>query len=542
MPLEREIKVLNPKIDKNKLLESGASYSGIVDIEDKYLRSPYEQRIFRLRKEGSRYYFGYKTEDRSSGRHKERFEETPKISRRTAEVMRNIGLEERVVLHKNREKFSLDDMKISLDHVDDFGDIRTVFEVEYNSYPKLVNFLQKLGIDETAFEKKDTYQLLCEKKLGEYQSIDEGVSEVVRRVEKIRNRKQDENIIIGVSGASGSGKTTVSEAISKKLDGKLLSLDRYYVKDAPEIAKNLGGNWDHPSLIDFELINEHLKKIKNGEPIDTPLYEFETGKRKGYEKFEPSNITVAESIYAFYPTVLDENPYDLTVATFSSTHLNLIRRLIRDIKRSKQTQEQILGQVANTVFPMYTLFIEPNLKKSDIKIFNTYNPLNIQDSDFQVKIPFTYFEKIKSVFDGELKLSKKTKQVDTIFSYSGEIDPEEEIQVRCEDNKNFLRFKMNASEKGDIKKRLNYECLVGSNASINLLFLGYKSLGEIEKEREEYELGKTKVRLDNVKNLGKFIELKSQDKSDIELLLKRLGVKEEDVIKKTYSNLHKSLK
>ncbi len=56
---------MNPKIDKNKLLESGASYKGMVDIEDTYLRSPYNQRIFRLRKEGSRYYFGYKTEDRS---------------------------------------------------------------------------------------------------------------------------------------------------------------------------------------------------------------------------------------------------------------------------------------------------------------------------------------------------------------------------------------------------------------------------------------------------------------------------------------------
>ncbi len=540
MELEEEIKVLNPPFTSDRLLEIGADYLGTTFIDDVYLRSIYTNEVFRLRTEKNsmfsqpRTYLMHKSKDTAKDNTKRRVESKVLSGTDLLQLRGQLGLEERVRISKRREKFMMNDMIFDFDHTDSLGDI---FEIEYKSKDNLAEVMQKLELNDSMLEKRDTYQMLCEKQHGEYSDIERGVAEVARRIDKLSQDSPDRPIIIGVSGASGSGKTHIAEAVARTVNGKVLSLDRYYVENAVEVAADLENNFDHPLLIDFGLMKDNLRKLKNGERTDVPIYSFKTGTREGYETFEPADIIIAEGIFAFYPDIRDSKLYDMTVGVLSDAHLNLLRRLTRDVTRTGLTEGQILNQIATTVFPMYKLHIEPEIMRADVKISNDYNPLGSKKIDYQMKMSVSDFDEAKSRLGEGLAFVRKTKQTDTVFMPEGKDDTNETIKVRFQDNKSYLSFKLETGGGENAKRRANYECTVINNAVNSLISLGYKIVGTIEKEREEYTLGDVKVKFDTVAGLGSFVELEAGNEAALEHVLSTLGVDRCSVTKKSYAEM-----
>lgn len=111
--------------------------------------------------------------------------------------------------------------------------------------------------------------------------------------------------IIGLSGGSASGKTSVSREIFQKIgvdDCLMITMDSYYRVISQEERKDISNfNFDHPSAFDFDLLTEQLKKLLNGEPIEMPIYSFITSSREtNTTKINPSYLIIFEGIFALY--------------------------------------------------------------------------------------------------------------------------------------------------------------------------------------------------------------------------------------------------
>ena len=108
-------------------------------------------------------------------------------------------------------------------------------------------------------------------------------------------------LVIGVAGGSGSGKTTVVRKIQQQFpkgEVTVLSHDSYYF-DSGELSleERRKKNFDHPDAIEFELMIEHVKKLKNGEAVQEPVYSFITCTReKETRLILPREVLILEGI------------------------------------------------------------------------------------------------------------------------------------------------------------------------------------------------------------------------------------------------------
>jgi uridine kinase len=177
-------------------------------------------------------------------------------------------------------------------------------------------------------------------------------------------------IFIGISGASGSGKsllsnTIVSELGSDKVD--VISEDSYYkeLRNMP-IEERARVNFDHPDSLDHSLMVEHLRKLQAGKTIQVPTYDFSTHSRtKKSREVGNHTIIVLEGILLFVDPTL-RGLFDMRIFMGTPLDVCLIRRLRRDIEERGRTVESVLEQYEQTVLPMYHQFIEPSKRYADI--------------------------------------------------------------------------------------------------------------------------------------------------------------------------------
>src|SRR5580765_8957526 len=90
-------------------------------------------------------------------------------------------------------------------------------------------------------------------------------------------------MIIGICGGTGSGKTTVANRILESVSAcevVFIQQDSYYrnLKDLPIDYRNVA-NFDHPDALDNDLLVNHIRKLKAGEAVDLPIYDFKTDTR-----------------------------------------------------------------------------------------------------------------------------------------------------------------------------------------------------------------------------------------------------------------------
>jgi uridine kinase len=176
--------------------------------------------------------------------------------------------------------------------------------------------------------------------------------------------------IIGISGGSGSGKTTIVRQIAEVVpDFVCIAQDSYY--KSAEFMDNqhiTAFNFDHPSAFDTDLMVEHLRALKRGEAIRVPVYDF-VHHRRSEETVEvvPRSLVLFEGIMVFVdPRVRDL--LDLKLYVDTPDDIRFIRRLQRDIKERGRTLESVVRQYLDVVRPGHLEFTEPTKAYADLII------------------------------------------------------------------------------------------------------------------------------------------------------------------------------
>lgn len=181
-------------------------------------------------------------------------------------------------------------------------------------------------------------------------------------------------LVIGIAGGTGSGKTTVVSQILQNLSSEgvnVLSQDNYYHNNEHlSFGEREKLNYDHPKSIDFPLLTQHVKALKQGQAIEQPLYSFVTHTRTGdFVTVEPQNVLIVEGILVLSdPELLKE--YDLKVFVHADSDERLIRRIRRDTQERGRDLNEVLHRYQNTLKPMHKEFIEPSKNEADLIVPN----------------------------------------------------------------------------------------------------------------------------------------------------------------------------
>ncbi|MFR0579419.1 uridine kinase [Limosilactobacillus mucosae] len=184
------------------------------------------------------------------------------------------------------------------------------------------------------------------------------------------NNDDKRPIIIGVTGGSGSGKTTVSRAIYNQLHGQsiqIITQDTYYNDQADmTMEQRKAVNYDHPLAFDTDLLVEQLDQLRHNQPIEMPVYDYKAYTRaKETVHVEPQDVIILEGIL-----ILDDerlrNLMDIKVYVDTDDDIRIIRRIQRDMEERGRSLDSIIGQYLATVKPMYHQFIEPTKRYADL--------------------------------------------------------------------------------------------------------------------------------------------------------------------------------
>lgn len=181
-------------------------------------------------------------------------------------------------------------------------------------------------------------------------------------------------VIIGIAGASASGKSLIAKTIFEELCRDLgtdqigvIAEDAYY-KDQSHMSmdERVLTNYDHPKALDHEHLCRHLQALKSGEAVDIPQYSYSEHTRMAETiKMTPKKIIILEGILL----LTDPNLRALMDASvFMDTPLDIcfMRRLARDVAERGRTMESVMTQYTDTVRPMFLQFIEPSKQYADI--------------------------------------------------------------------------------------------------------------------------------------------------------------------------------
>ncbi len=178
--------------------------------------------------------------------------------------------------------------------------------------------------------------------------------------------------MIGIAGGSGSGKTTVVNAITEQLKEKVVVIpqDSYY-KDSSHLPmeERQQINFDHPEAIDFKLLCSQLRDLKHGKTVEQPVYSYITCSRSTTETVtvEPAEVIIIEGILVFTCKELRDQ-MDIKIFVDADDDDRLMRVMARDILERGKTVETVIERYTKTVKPMYLQFIEPSKRYADIII------------------------------------------------------------------------------------------------------------------------------------------------------------------------------
>lgn len=179
-------------------------------------------------------------------------------------------------------------------------------------------------------------------------------------------------LVIGIAGGTGSGKTTVANAVLSRVGLQriaFLSHDAYYrdLSHLP-IEERRKINFDHPDSLETELLVEHIQGLMNWQPVEVPVYDFTCHSRTSQTlHVEPRRVILVDGILIFYEPAL-RPLFDVKIYVDTDADLRFIRRLQRDIVERGRTTESVIQQYLNTVRPMHMEFVEPSKRYADVII------------------------------------------------------------------------------------------------------------------------------------------------------------------------------
>ena len=178
-------------------------------------------------------------------------------------------------------------------------------------------------------------------------------------------------IVIGIAGGTGSGKTTITREIVKRLGNNVtvLTHDSYY-KERHDLTyeERTQLNYDHPNAFDNDMMAEAIAKLKSGEAVEVPIYDYTIHDRtENTMTLHPTPVILVEGILIYHSEEL-RNLMDIKLFVDTDADVRILRRIVRDIKERGRSLDSVVSQYLNTVKPMHEAFVEPSKKYADIII------------------------------------------------------------------------------------------------------------------------------------------------------------------------------
>lgn len=377
---------------------------------------------------------------------------------------------------------------------------------------------------------RDQVQLVKRKDSDRYEvvpiqdplSFEKGFFIVIRACQLLA-QKNEGIILVGVAGPSGAGKTVFTEKLLNFMPSiAVITMDNY--NDSSRI---IDGNFDDPRLADYDTMLENIHGLKEGKPVQVPIYDFKSSSRIGYRTMEVPNsrIVIVEGIYALSERL--RPLLDLRVSVTGGVHFDLVKRVLRDIQRAGQEPEEIIQQISETVYPMYKAFIEPDLQTAHIKIINKFNPFSgFQNPTYILKSTRSVtVEQIKAVLSEDYK--ETTEETYDIYLLPPGEDPEacqSYLRMRNRDGKYNLMFEEWVTDSPFIiSPRITFE--VSVRLLGGLMALGYTIATILKRSSHVFSDDRVCVKTDWLEQLNrKYVQVQGKDRLCVKFIAEQLGL------------------
>ena len=176
-------------------------------------------------------------------------------------------------------------------------------------------------------------------------------------------------LVIGIAGGTGSGKSTLTKQLVNHFGDQITVLkhdDYYKAHDEMTYEERTHLNYDHPNAFDTDLMLQHLRQLKKGEPINCPIYDYTVHNRsRNFQVIYPTKVIIVEGILIFENKELCKE-MDIKIFVDTDADIRIIRRIQRDVIERARSLESVISQYMNTVKPMHEEFVEPSKKNADI--------------------------------------------------------------------------------------------------------------------------------------------------------------------------------
>ena len=178
-------------------------------------------------------------------------------------------------------------------------------------------------------------------------------------------------LVIGIAGGTGSGKTTLMDNLVRRFADQVtvLSHDNYYRRrDDMTMEQRQNVNYDEPAALETDLMVRHLDRLRRGEAIECPVYDFTRHNRSDRTiTVVPRKVIIVEGILIFEDEAL-RNLMDIRIFVDTDADVRLCRRIARDVGQRGRTLQSVLDQYQNTVKPMHEKYVEPSKKFANLVV------------------------------------------------------------------------------------------------------------------------------------------------------------------------------
>lgn len=178
-------------------------------------------------------------------------------------------------------------------------------------------------------------------------------------------------LVIGIAGGSGSGKTTLMKRLVEQFgdDVTVVSHDNYYRRhDELTYEERCRINYDEPAAFETDLMADHLDRLRQGQAIDCPVYDYTAHNRSDETiRIEPRKVIIVEGIMIFENEAL-RDLMDIRIFVDTDADIRLCRRIKRDVNKRGRTLESVLTQYQQTVKPMHEQYVEPSKKYANLVV------------------------------------------------------------------------------------------------------------------------------------------------------------------------------
>jgi uridine kinase len=178
-------------------------------------------------------------------------------------------------------------------------------------------------------------------------------------------------ITIGIAGGTGSGKTTITKKLMQEFGGDVSVVyhDNYYkAHHNMPYEERAKLNYDHPNSFDTDMLVEDLKKLRRGETIYCPVYDYSIHDRSDRTvEVRPARVIIVEGILIFQSKELCDQ-MDIKIYVDTDADVRILRRIVRDVRDRGRSLDSVISQYLTTVKPMHEQFVEPSKRNADIII------------------------------------------------------------------------------------------------------------------------------------------------------------------------------